>query len=94
MQNMTEGNVTKRMVSFSIPLLFGNVLQQLYSAAAAVIVGKFAGKMALAAVGTAASGSNGGLQYSVGHPANISLCWYFYFARSREPAWCECNCCL
>lgn len=54
MQNMTEGNVTRRMVSFAIPLLLGNVLQQLYSAAAAVIVGNFAGKTALAAVGTAA----------------------------------------
>ena len=54
MHNLTEGNVTRCMVSFSIPLLFGNVLQQLYSAAAAVIVGNFAGKAALAAVGTAA----------------------------------------
>lgn len=53
MQNMTEGNVTRRMVSFTIPLLLGNVLQQLYSAAAAVIVGNFAGKTAFAAVGTA-----------------------------------------
>lgn len=54
MHNLTEGNVTRCMVSFSIPLLFGNVLQQLYSAAAAVIVGNYAGKTALAAVGTAA----------------------------------------
>ena len=53
MQNLTEGNVTRCMVLFSIPLLFGNVLQQLYSAAAAVIVGNYAGKAALAAVGTA-----------------------------------------
>lgn len=54
MHNLTEGNVTRCMVSFSIPLLFGNALQQLYSAAAAVIVGNYAGKTALAAVGTAA----------------------------------------
>lgn len=54
MQNMTEGNVTRQMVWFAIPLLLGNVLQQLYSAAAAVIVGNYAGKAALAAIGTAA----------------------------------------
>lgn len=54
MQNMTEGNATRRILLFAIPLLLGNVLQQLYSAAAAVIVGNFAGKAALAAVGTAA----------------------------------------
>ncbi|XFO65222.1 hypothetical protein SPSIL_013310 [Sporomusa silvacetica DSM 10669] len=40
MYNLTESNVTRCMVSFAIPLLLGNVLQQLYSAAAAVIVGK------------------------------------------------------
>ncbi|TWH47725.1 MATE family efflux transporter [Sporomusa sp. KB1] len=54
MYNLTEGNVTRCMVSFAIPLLLGNVLQQLYSVAAAVIVGNFVGKAALAAVGTAA----------------------------------------
>ena len=53
MRDMTEGSVTKRMLVFSVPFLFGNVLQQLYNTAAAVIVGQFAGKRALAAVGAA-----------------------------------------
>ena len=49
---MTVGNPVKLIVSFSIPLLIGNLFQQLYSMVDAVIVGQFLGVDALAAVGT------------------------------------------
>jgi len=84
MQNMTEGNVTKRMVSFAIPLLFGNVLQQLYSAAAAVMVGKFAGKMALAAVGTAAPIMNILMFLMVGITMGSSILMSEFFGASEH----------
>lgn len=83
MQNMTEGNVTKRMVSFATPLLFGNVLQQLYSAAAAVIVGKFAGKTALAAVGTAAPIMNILMFLMVGITMGSSILMSEFFGASE-----------
>lgn len=53
MQDITQGNVTKRMLWFALPFLATNILQQLYNTAALVIVGKYAGKQALAAVGAA-----------------------------------------
>lgn len=51
-RDMTVGNPVKLIVSFSIPLLIGNLFQQLYSMVDAVIVGQFLGVDALAAVGT------------------------------------------
>lgn len=53
MKKMTEGNVAKNIFFFAIPIFLGNIFQQMYNAADAVIVGKFSGKEALAAVGTA-----------------------------------------
>ncbi len=58
-QNMTEGNVPKTILRFFFPMLLTNLLQQLYSAVDAAIVGKgiggAAGDNALAAVGNAAT---------------------------------------
>ncbi len=48
---MTEGNEAKLIVAFSIPLLLGNVFQQLYSTVDAMVVGMGVSKEALAAVG-------------------------------------------
>lgn len=50
--NLTEGNITKNLLKFAFPLMLGNLLQQLYNVADTVIVGKFLGVDALAAVGS------------------------------------------
>ena len=47
--NLLEGNVTKSMLLFSIPMILGNLLQQLYNIADTLIVGRFIGADALAA---------------------------------------------
>lgn len=62
-QDMTSGNVTSHLLKFSLPLLMGNLFQQLYSLADTIIVGKAMGKPALAAVG--ATGSITFLVYSL-----------------------------
>ena len=49
---MTEGPVLTRILMFSIPLMFSSVLQILFNAADIVVVGKFVGDTALAAVGS------------------------------------------
>ena len=49
--DMTEGTAWKIILTFSFPLVFGNLFQQLYSIVDAVVVGKFVGVDALAAVG-------------------------------------------
>jgi putative MATE family efflux protein len=51
--DMTQGSSSKILITFAIPMVFGNILQQLYNTTDAVIVGRFIGKDALAAVGVA-----------------------------------------
>lgn len=49
---MIEGNIAKQLFFFSIPLILGNLLQQLYNTADSIVVGNFVGSNALAAVGS------------------------------------------
>ena len=49
--NMTEGGITGLLIRFSIPMLMGNLFQQLYNIVDSIIVGKLVGADALAAVG-------------------------------------------
>lgn len=49
---MTEGNISKQLVFFAIPILISNLFQQLYNTVDTAIVGRFVGANALAAVGT------------------------------------------
>ena len=50
--NMTEGKPLKLLVSFALPLMFGNIFQQLYTVVDTAIVGRGVGMTALAALGT------------------------------------------
>ena len=50
---MTVGSPWKRIMEFSVPMLLGNIAQQLYNTADSVIVGHYVGDNALAAVGSA-----------------------------------------
>ncbi len=52
-KDMTIGSPAKRIMEFSIPMLIGNIAQQLYNTADSVIVGMYVGDNALAAVGSA-----------------------------------------
>ncbi len=52
-RNMTEGSPVKLIFAFSLPLMAGNVFQQLYTVVDTAIVGQFVGVEALAAVGAA-----------------------------------------
>ena len=54
-KDLTTGNVTKTMLLFAGPMIAGNLLQQFYNIADTLIVGKFIGASAMAAVGTAYS---------------------------------------
>lgn len=52
-QDLTQGNITKTMIYFALPMILGNLLQQFYNVADTLIVGRFLGRDALAAVGSA-----------------------------------------
>ncbi len=51
-KDLTSGNITKTMLLFALPMILGNLLQQLYNIADTLIVGQFLGSNALAAVGS------------------------------------------
>ena len=51
--DMTQGDSAKILVNFAIPMVIGNIFQQLYNTTDAIIVGRFIGKNALASVGVA-----------------------------------------
>ena len=51
-QDLTTGNITGRLLQFALPMMLGNLLQQLYNVADTLIVGRFLGADALAAVGS------------------------------------------
>ena len=52
-RDLTRGSVARSLVLFSLPLIAGNLLQQLYNLADTWIIGRFLGQTALAAVGSA-----------------------------------------
>ncbi len=53
-KDMTSGRIALPLVTFTIPLVLGNLFQMTYNAVDSVMVGRYVGESALAAVGTAA----------------------------------------
>ena len=49
--DMTEGNIARLLINFALPLLIGNIFQQLYNTVDSIVVGNYVSKQALAAVG-------------------------------------------
>ena len=52
-KDLTKGNITQTLLFFAVPMILGNLLQQFYNITDMVIVGRFIGPDALAAVGSA-----------------------------------------
>lgn len=57
-QDMTRGSIYRSIIAFAIPLFIGNIFQQLYNMVDAMVVGRFVGLKALAAVGASMSSYN------------------------------------
>ena len=49
---MTHGNILRQLIRFSVPLILGNLFQLSYNMVDTIVIGRFAGSAALAAVGT------------------------------------------
>lgn len=83
--DMTQGDPVIQIVKFTIPMLIGNIAQQLYNTADSVIVGQFVGDNALAAVGSAGPILNLMLVLFIGISVGASIVVSQYFgARQRE----------
>lgn len=79
MKNMTEGNTTKLILAFALPVLLGNVFQQFYTMADTIMVGQILGVQALAAMGATASlsGLVIGLTTGVSMGVSIMIAQYY-----------------
>ena len=83
--DMTVGKPWKRIAMFSVPMLIGNIAQQLYSTVDSIVVGHYIGDNALASVGSATPLLNMLLVLFVGISAGVGIMVSQYFgAKSRE----------
>ena len=83
--DMTIGSPWKSIVMFTIPMLIGNIAQQLYNTVDSIVVGRYVGDNALAAVGSAGPLFNMLLVLFVGISAGVGIMVSQYFgAKDRE----------
>lgn len=83
--DMTEGKPWKKIIAFTIPMLVGNIAQQLYNTVDSIVVGNYVGDNALAAVGSAGPVLNLLLVLFIGISMGASIMVAQYFgARQRK----------
>ncbi len=93
--DMTDGDPVVQIVRFTIPMLLGNVAQQLYNTVDSIIVGRFVGDNALAAVGSAGPILNLMFVLFMGISVGASIMVSQYFgARQREELSRSICCCI
>lgn len=86
---MTEGNIWKQIIFFSIPLIIGNVFQQLYNTVDSIVVGNYVGKPALAAVGSSGSLINliVGMFVGIATGAGVLIAQYYGGNKEEKLGW-------
>lgn len=83
--DLTKGNEMKSMILFALPLIAGNLFQQLYNLVDTIIVGKFIGANALAAVGSSYMTMNFLTSIIIGLCMGSGIVFsYFYGSKSEE----------
>ncbi len=83
-RDMTSGTPWKSILSFSIPLLIGNLAQQAYSAVDSMVVGTYIGDNALAAVGTSFPIINLLIVFFVAISSGVGIMVSQYFGAKRK----------
>lgn len=86
---MTEGVIWKQLIFFSIPLLIGNLFQQLYNTVDSVVVGRFIGDEALAAVSSSNSLINLiiGMFMGIAVGAGVLISQYYGGGNAEKMSW-------
>ena len=82
--DMTEGSISRHLISYSVPLILGNLFQLTYNVVDSVIVGRFIGKEALAAVGPASQVKNIIIQGISGICIGASVLMSNFFGGKKE----------
>ncbi len=86
---MTEGVIWKQLLSFSLPLLLGNLFQQFYNTVDSIVVGNYVGSQALAAVGSSNSLINLiiGMSMGIGTGAGVIISQYYGAGEKEKLQW-------
>lgn len=82
--DMTSGGIFWKLIRFSLPLIASGVLQLLFNAADVVVVGRFVGPQAMAAVGSTSSLINLLITFFVGLSVGVNVCVAKDYAAGRE----------
>jgi putative MATE family efflux protein len=82
--DMTQGSIRKELILFAIPLLAGNVFQQLYNTIDSIIVGREVGASALGAVTSVAPAVNTLVGFFMGFSTGASVIISHYFGAKNE----------
>ena len=72
-RSLTSGKISSQLFALALPLLLGNILQQLYNVVAAVIVGQYIGEEAFAAIGVAGTVMNLFIFVLIGGCTGVSI---------------------
>ena len=83
-KDLTRGTPWRLIVQFALPIMAGNLLQQLYNTADTIIVGNFNGQQALSAVGSCASLTALFTALAIGFSIGAGVLISQYFGASRE----------
>lgn len=81
---MTEGVIWKQILLFALPLMAGNLFQQLYNTVDSIIVGNFVGKEALAAVGSVGPIMNSLIGFFMGLSTGAGVVISQYYGAKKE----------
>lgn len=82
--NMTEGSPVKLLLSFTLPMLIGNLFQQFYNMVDSIVVGRFVGANALASVGATGSLNFLFFAMSFGISAGVGVVVSQYFGADKK----------
>lgn len=82
--DMTQGDPLRLLVSFTLPMLLGNIFQQFYSMVDSIVVGRFVGVEAFAAIGATGSVLFLMISLIIGFTVGISVVTAQYFGGKRE----------
>ena len=81
---MTEEPIWKRILFFALPLMVGNLFQQLYNTVDNIVVGNLGGKEALAVVGTVDPVINTFIGFFLGMSAEAGVVIFQYYGANDE----------
>ena len=85
-RNMTEGSVARHLLLYAVPAVLGDLFQVTYNTVDSIIVGKYAGPSALAAVGIASPLMNIAMFFIIGIGIGASVIMSEFFGAGDLPS--------